>query len=253
MILVHGLDKFREFFAEYNDKYVIIGGTACSIAMQTVGADFRATKDIDIVLTVDALSTEFYKVFWTFIRAGEYSTFNKSSDKDKFYRFHSPKNLEFPFMIELFAPDLEGHFDSETFPIKWEEIESEDTASLSAILLDTDYYEFIKSGRREVDGVTIIGAEHIIPLKGKAWMDHVRREAAGEKVDSKLIKKHKNDIIRLYSILTIGQTVALPESIKADVLIWLDMLSKDELQPKTFSIDKTLQEVVTDLTSIFIN
>lgn len=251
--MVHGLDKFREFFAEYKDKYVIIGGTACSIAMQTVGADFRATKDIDIVLTVEALSTEFYKVFWTFIRAGEYSTFNKSSDKDKFYRFHSPKNPEFPFMIELFAPDLEGHFDGDTFPVKWEEIESEDTASLSAILLDTDYYEFIKSGRRDVDGVTIIGAEHIIPLKGKAWMDHVSREANGEKVDSKLIKKHKNDIIRLYSILTLGQTVALPESIKADVLIWLNMLSQDELQPKTFNINKSLQEVVADITAIFIN
>lgn len=251
--MVHGLDKFREFFAEYKDKYVIIGGTACSIAMQTVGADFRATKDIDVVLMVEALSIEFYKVFWTFIKAGEYSTFNKSSQKDKFYRFHTPKNPEFPLMIELFAPDLEGHFDSETFPIQWEEIENEDTASLSAILLDTDYYDFIKSGRREVDGVTIIGAEYIIPLKGKAWMDHVRREANGEKIDSKLIKKHKNDIIRLYSILTLGQTVELPESIKADVLIWLDMLSKDELQPKTFNINKSLQDVVTDMAAIFIN
>lgn len=251
--MIHGLDKFRELFAEYKDKYIIIGGTACSIAMQTVGADFRATRDIDIVLTVEALSTEFYKVFWMFIRAGEYSTFNKSSDKDKYYRFHTPKNPEFPFMIELFAPDLEGHFDSETFPIKWEKIDSEDTASLSAILLDTDYYDFIKSGRREVDGVTIIGAEHIIPLKGRAWMDHVKREASGEEIDSKLIKKHKNDIIRLYGILTLGEKVVLPECIKADVLIWLDMLAKDELQPKKFNINKTLQEVVTDLTAIFIN
>jgi len=203
--LVHGLDKFREFFAEYKDKYVIIGGTACSIAMQTVGADFRATKDIDIVLTVEALSVEFYKVFWAFIRAGEYSTFNKSSDKDKFYRFHTPKNLDFPSMIELFAPDLEGHFDSEAFPIKWEKIESEDTASLSAILLDTDYYDFIKSGRREVDGVTIIGAEHIIPLKGKAWMDHVKREANGEKIDSKLIKNIRTILFDCMAFLLLAR------------------------------------------------
>ena len=92
----------------------------------------------------------------------------------------------------------------------------------------------------------------MIPLKGKAWMDYVSREASGDKVDSKVIRKHKNDIIRLYGILTLGQTLMLPESIKADVLIWLDMLSKDDLEPKNFNINKSLQEVVTDLTAFFI-
>lgn len=30
-----GLDKFREAFAEYTDNYVVIGGTACSITINT--------------------------------------------------------------------------------------------------------------------------------------------------------------------------------------------------------------------------
>ena len=30
---MEGLDKFREAFEAYSDNYVIIGGTACDIAM----------------------------------------------------------------------------------------------------------------------------------------------------------------------------------------------------------------------------
>lgn len=30
---MEGLEKFREAFAEFPDNYVVIGGTACDIAM----------------------------------------------------------------------------------------------------------------------------------------------------------------------------------------------------------------------------
>ena len=31
MISINGLNKFREFFEEYDNNYVLIGGTACAI------------------------------------------------------------------------------------------------------------------------------------------------------------------------------------------------------------------------------
>ena len=37
---------------------------------------------------------------------------------------------------------------------------------------------------------------YLIPFKAKAWMDLTDRRAAGEHVDSKNIKKHKNDVFR---------------------------------------------------------
>jgi hypothetical protein len=48
--LVKGLDIFREFFAPYSGEYVLIGGTAASLAMEEAGLEFRSTKDLDIVL-----------------------------------------------------------------------------------------------------------------------------------------------------------------------------------------------------------
>jgi predicted nucleotidyltransferase component of viral defense system len=49
--VVHGLGKFKEYFNEFTEKYVFIGGTACDLLMNSLGLPFRATKDLDIVFT----------------------------------------------------------------------------------------------------------------------------------------------------------------------------------------------------------
>ena len=54
--MVRGLDLFREWFASHADQYVLIGGTAAGLTMEDAGLAFRATKDLDIVLHVEALS-----------------------------------------------------------------------------------------------------------------------------------------------------------------------------------------------------
>jgi len=43
-----------------------------------------------------------------------------------------------------------------------------DPLSLSAILLDDDYYSWLRAGRRVVDGLPMVRAEHLIPLKVRA-------------------------------------------------------------------------------------
>ena len=68
--MVRGLDVFREHFAGHADQFVLIGGTAATLAMEEAGLEFRATKDLDIVLHIEALSPSFGEVFWRFIEAG---------------------------------------------------------------------------------------------------------------------------------------------------------------------------------------
>ena len=70
--MVNGLDIFRGHFHGYADRYVLIGGTACEIAMASAGLSFRATKDLDIVLFVEALDAVFVWAFWAFVLAGGY-------------------------------------------------------------------------------------------------------------------------------------------------------------------------------------
>ena len=47
--MVAGMDIFREHFRGFADRYILIGGAACEIAMNEAGLGFRATKDLDIV------------------------------------------------------------------------------------------------------------------------------------------------------------------------------------------------------------
>jgi glutathionyl-hydroquinone reductase len=68
--MVEGLQLFGQHFKAFSDQYVLIGGTACDLAFDRVGLDFRATKDLDIVLCVEALSRPFAQEFWSFVRAG---------------------------------------------------------------------------------------------------------------------------------------------------------------------------------------
>lgn len=51
-----GLDRFKEAFAEFLDNYVIIGGTACDIAMTGTAVRPRATHDIDMIVVVENMS-----------------------------------------------------------------------------------------------------------------------------------------------------------------------------------------------------
>ena len=46
---MEGLEKFCEAFAEFTNNYVVIGGTACDIAMTGTVVRPRATHDIDMI------------------------------------------------------------------------------------------------------------------------------------------------------------------------------------------------------------
>jgi hypothetical protein len=70
--MVRGLDRFREHMRAYVNQYVLIGGAACDLLMEEAGLDFRVTKDLDIVLSVEVLDASFVDAFWRFVRTGKY-------------------------------------------------------------------------------------------------------------------------------------------------------------------------------------
>lgn len=118
--MVEGLERFAEYFAAFADQYVLIGGAACTLAMEDVGQSFRATKDLDIVLCVETLKPDFVAAFWQFVRAGAYQIQEKATGQRQYYRFLKPASGGYPFMLELFSrtPDaLRLRDDSHLTPI----------------------------------------------------------------------------------------------------------------------------------------
>ena len=182
--MVRGLGYFRDYFKDFQDSYILIGGVACDLAMEQAGPGFRATKDLDIVLCAEAIDEKFIAKFWEFVKEGSYEHQEKSTGDKQFYRFNTPSNDQYPFMLELFSRklnDMTLEDDSHLTPIPVDA----DVLSLSAILLDDDYYECIEKGKTIIDGVPVLGAEYILPFKARAWFDLTKRKASGAKVDSK--------------------------------------------------------------------
>lgn len=228
--MVRGLEIFRKHFNEFTDNYVIIGGTACDIIIDNIGLTPRATKDIDIILVIEALSPEFVTHFWEFIKQGNYDVKEKSEEDRKYYRFQKPQVEEFPFQIELFSriPDLldldEG---THLTPIP---VDTE-ISSLSAILMDDDYYNFTIQHSQLDNGIHLANTEALIGLKAKAFLDYKTRKENGEKIDEKQLRKHKMDIFRLLLLLTPEDNFTIAESIKSDIANFVEVV-KDDLPDK---------------------
>ncbi len=250
--MVRGLDLFKAHFREFADRYVLIGGTACDLVMDRAGLPFRATKDLDIVLCIEVLDVEFAKRFWEFVRLGGYQIQEKSNGGKQFYRFKKPADSRYPFMIELFSrvPDaLSVASESHLTPIPTDD----EISSLSAILLDGDYYNWIHASKILVEGIFVVGAECLIPLKAKAWLDLSFRRGKGDaSIDSKQISKHCNDVFRLSQLLSPNQTVDAPRCVKEDLARFLAEIQGEQVETKNLGIRaRTKDQIVGDVRRIY--
>lgn len=103
----------------------------------------------------------------------------------------------------------------------------ENSASLSAILLDDDYYGLILEHRRQDEGLPFVTPEGLIPLKARAWIDMTERQKKGEKIDSKDIQKHRTDVFRLGATLSGESTTRLAQAIEQDLKKFLAAFPED--------------------------
>lgn len=242
--MVTGIETFRDFFAEYKDQYVLIGGAACDVILEDQGGDFRATKDLDLVLLVEALTPAFGAKFWEFIRAGQYEHRARSNGQPQFYRFDKPKTAGYPLMLELFArTEIEFEGTQDCIPLHM----ADEVSSLSAILLNDDYYTMLKNGKAEIDGIAVLLPEYLIPFKAKAFLDLSERKANGQAVDSADIKKHKNDIARLTTLLRGTETVHLPAAVRAEMARFIALYEQNPVNPKSLKLVGTTSAAIIEM------
>jgi hypothetical protein len=132
------------------------------------------------------------------------------------YRFTNPQDETYPKQIELFARNtgiLNLPADAHLEPISL----GENLSSLSAILMDNDYYSFTIEHSRNIEDIHIANPEALICLKAKAYIEMLERNEKGERVDNRDIEKHKKDIFRLVAMLPQDSHFNLPEKLRNDM------------------------------------
>lgn len=164
--MVRGVEIFKKHFSGYKGQYAFIGGTACDIILGKLGVDFRVTKDLDMVLLIEALNEKFIEAF----------------------------------------------------------------------------ISFVEEGVVEIDEISVLDLEYLVLFKMKAWLDLSVRKAAGEVIDSKNIKKHKNDVLRLAANIDKDVRIPITNTIKRDVKLFMEETENESVDLKTLGIKNATYE-----------
>ncbi|MCT7611509.1 hypothetical protein N5U14_11745 [Aliarcobacter butzleri] len=231
--MIQGIDKFKEYFKDDMDNYVIIGGLATALIADDLGFLARATKDIDLVV-ISKDNEEFIKKLLRFVKEAQYKTKQrtKNDSKHNLFRFLDSEDKTYPEQLELFAihdEDSQIITDKHIIPIETPEFYD----YLSAILLDKDYFDLLVNHTANMDGLHIATAEVLIPLKIHAHLNLVGGIANYN-------GKHLNDVIRLISFLDGENKVELKGNPKRDFIEFLPIFEEVE-EEKINNIFKSMK------------
>jgi hypothetical protein len=100
--------------------------------------------------------------------------------------------------------------------------------------------------------VTVLGAAYLIPFKAKAWLDLSMRRKMGESVDSKNIRKHKNDVFRLTDLLNPEMRIAAPDTVINDVHEFIERMKEETVDLKQLGIvGRQKEDILNELGEIY--
>lgn len=220
----HGFDHFCKHLRGLENQYVIIGGGAASILLEDQQLEFRATKDVDLVVLIR--SDELNKRILSYVKEGLYLTREATPNLPKYYRFTKPQKHEYPHIIEIFSRnelELELEKDQHIIPVYNQYAEQ-----LSAILLDDEYFDLIRENLTlSVTGIPYINSVANICLKARAYREMSERKLAGDKnFDEQDRHKHLKDIWRIAATLKNNKPVVLSTTVAQDIDIAIQELEK---------------------------
>ena len=119
------------------------------------------------------------------------------------------------------------------------------------------YYHFLLEGRAEANGVSILDAEHIIPLKMKAWLDlkekkRKEKKTQGMHVDSHDIKKHRLDIFRLFQLIREDQKILVPKSVALDINSFIEQMRETEMRLTDIGISRSKDSILDIFSGMYV-
>ena len=109
------------------------------------------------------------------------------------------------------------------------------------------------AGRREVDGLSWVGEDRLIPLKAIAWLELTARKEQGANVDAKDVRKHLNDVLHLSQLLAPTTRIPLDKKIGDDMARFLAAVGADTtIDPKALQLGNVaVAELVTRIAKAY--
>lgn len=237
------------FLGKHKNDYFIIGGHAAAYNLSLQGLSFRVTRDYDIVLVSEIENDDFANDLTSLLESGGYQFgYKASTNKKTAYRFESPKNDNYPEIIEFFVKEgayiqsLDNRFAKLNIVV--------DEDKISAMVLNKEIYEFSKEHVIEINGLMFVDKPCLIALKSYAYLENLKLYKES-KVKSDDYKKHARDILRIigaFTPLEVNIIVGLPPILKDAIKEMIPILTSSKQQLKSIGLDKS--EVINVLTTL---
>lgn len=167
------------------------------------------------------------------------------------FRFYRPRNEEFPYQIELLSKQPEvltvpAGCHLTPIPV------GEDVSSLSAILMDEEFYQFALAHSTMEEELHVVDTVGLICLKMKAYLNLSEQEPPAHSSD---IRKHMSDVFKLMASGYIAEPIELSEKMKKDAVAFVTkMESLMPNQPLQASIQRDaafIEQVLLEMRRIF--
>jgi len=121
----------------------------------------------------------------------------------------------------------------------------EDASSLSAILLDNDYYNFIRAGRRR-STAPLVGAAQLVALKARAWLDLTARASAVNRSTARQSRNTKTMSSDLPDPRPAIDPMA-PEAVKRDIGDFIARMRAEEIDVKSSACYRYTHDVLAEI------
>jgi len=128
----------------------------------------------------------------------------------------------------------------------------DEVSSLSAILLNDDFYDFMLKGRTVIRGLSVLKTSHIIPFKMMAWINLMKEKAEGKHVNSKDLKKHKNDVFQMFQILPEGERVEVTGDVADSVDSFLENIKGENIVFADLGIDSDIDTEISAIRETYV-
>ena len=117
-------------------------------------------------------------------------------------------------------------------------------------MLNDDFYDFMRKGKTTINGLGVLKASYIIPFKMYAWLNLKDEKAAGKHVNSKDLRKHKNDVFQLFQIVPDDEVVEVRGDVAETIDRFINEIVDEKIVFKDLGIDcdmKTETDALNDL------
>ena len=98
----------------------------------------------------------------------------------------------------------------------------------------------------------VLDAEHIIPLKMRAWLDLKSKKAEGIHVNARDIKKHRLDVFRLFQLVRENQRIPVPQSIIEDITRFIAQMRQEDIRLTDIGIRRSKDSILDIYSQMYI-